>query len=489
MSSVQRSILFSAFDRYASLLLFVVVTAVLARLLSPSEFGIYAVANAIISVISACFQEFAGASYLVQKRELTRANVQTTFTITMVISAAAAMALFALAQPLSHLFEMPSLKRGIEVSALNLLLLPFSGTISALFRREMEFGVLAICNLIAGMVVATVSVVLAVADFSYMAPIWGGVAGNAMLALMLLMWRRDFGAMRPSLLDCREIVGFGLYSGAVSVVNVFYGLAPQLFLAKILDFASVGLYSRATALTQVFDKLVTQVLSPVIMPAVVARSKAGGDLKSVYLDAVQLLSVVQWPFMIFVAVMARPIVLLWLGPTWLEIVPVVRLLCVGSLALFAACLTYPVFVTVGRVHDALISSLISLPPSLLVIFGASFLGVEAVAASAILTLPFQAAVAVYFLGRHLNFRPGEFARALLKSGIVTAIASSGVIISATLTEAESLAPVVALMSGGVAVALCWWLGLVITGHPLLHELHRAAIGLVESLQGRRARYP
>lgn len=477
MNTVQRSILFSALDRYVSLLLVFVATAVLARLLSPEEFGVYAVVNAITSIIAACFQEFAGASYLIQKRELSRASVQTTFTITLAISAATAFVLVMSAQSIARLFELDSLRRGIEISALNLLLLPFSGTTAALFRREMQFGTLAICNLAAGTAIAIVSIALATAHFSYMAPIWGGVAGNAVLAVMLLIWRRDFNAMRPSLVDCREIVGFGLYSGAVSVVNVFYGLAPQLFLARVLDFTAVGLYSRATASTQIFDKLVTQVLSPVIMPAVVARSKAGGDLKIVYLEAIQLLSVVQWPFLIFMAIMARPIILIWLGPTWLEIVPLVQLLCLGNLALFAACLTYPVFVAVGRVQDALISSLISLPPSLLVIFGASFLGVHAVAASALVTLPFQLAVALYFLGRHLGLRPGEFVCALLRSGAVTALVTAGISICAVLTEAENLTSVAGLMSAFAVALLCWWLGLVVTGHPLLQQLQYAATGL------------
>ncbi|QQO23313.1 oligosaccharide flippase family protein [Bradyrhizobium diazoefficiens] len=483
MRPVQRSILFSALDRYVGLLLVFAATAVLARLLSPEEFGIYAVVNAVTSIIAACFQEFAGASYLIQKRELSRANVQTTFTITLALSAVTAFILFMLAQPIARLFELDSVGRGIEISTLNLLLLPFSGTIAALFRREMQFGTLAICNLAAGTTIAIVSIALAMAHFSYMAPLWGGVAGNAVLAVMLLIWRRDLDAMRPSLVGCREIVGFGLYSGAVSVVNVFYGLAPQLFLARVLDFTAVGLYSRATASTQVFDKLVTQVISPVVMPAVVARNRAGGDLKAVYLEAIQLLSAVQWPFLAFMAIMARPIILIWLGPAWLEIVPLVQLLCIGNLALFAACLTYPVFVAVGRVQDALISSLISLPPSLLLIFGASFLGVHAVAASALVTLPFQAAVALHFLGRHLGLRPGEFVRTLLGSGVATALVVAGVFACSALTEAEDLTSIARLVSAFSVAVLCWWLGLMVTGHPLLQQCHYAAIGLARMAPG------
>jgi O-antigen/teichoic acid export membrane protein len=230
-------------------------------------------------------------------------------------------------------------------------------------------------------------------------------------------------------------------------------------------------------LTQIFDRLVTQVLNPVIMPAIVARRQAGEDLKAIYLEAIQLLSVAQWPFLIFVALMARPIIAIWLGPTWLDIVPLVRLLCIANMAVFAACLSYPVLVAVGSVRDALISSCISLPPSLLIILGASFCGVQAVAGSALLTLPFQAAVAIYFIGRHLRFGLKDLVRALMKSGLVTAATAFGVAVCAALTEAGLLTSLTGLALASCAAALCWWLGLLLTGHPLLYQLHQAIAGL------------
>lgn len=478
MISVQRSILFSAADRYGSVLLFLVATAVLSRLLSPAEFGVYAVVNAIAAVIAASFQEFGGGNYLIQKRELSSEDVRSAFTITFAISGAIAVLLFVLAGSLSQLFAQSSLKEGIEVSALNFLLQPFSGTISALLRRDMKFGTLAICNFASGVAVALVSIGLAIAGLSYMAPIWGGLAGNVILTLALLAGHRDFDTLRPSLLKYREIVSFGLYSSGVSVINAFYNLAPQLFLARILDFVSVGLYSRAINLTQVFDKIVTQVLNPVIMPAMVARRQAGEDLKVVYLEAIELLSAAQWPFLICVSIMARPIIAIWLGQTWLEVVPLVRLLCIANMALFAACLTYPVLVIIGSVRDALISSLISLPPSLLVILGASFFSVQAVAASAILTLPFQAAVSIYFVGRHLDLSLTDIARALMKSGFITAITAAGVAGCAALTEAGILGSSAGLVLAGGSAAVCWWMGLLLTGHRLLRQLHLAAAGFV-----------
>ena len=83
------------------------------------------------------------------------------------------------------------------------------------------------------------------------------------------------------------------------IINVFYNLAPQLILARVLDFNAVGLYGRASNITQMFDKWVIQVLNPVILPAISAHKRAGGDLKRIYLNAIELIAVVQWPFCSF----------------------------------------------------------------------------------------------------------------------------------------------------------------------------------------------
>ena len=83
-----------------------------------------------------------------------------------------------------------------------------------------------------------------------------------------------------------------------------------------LDFNAVGLYGRASNITQVFDKLVIQVLNPVILPAISAQKRAGGDLKRIYLNAIELIAVVQWPLLLFFALMADPIIWIWLGETW-----------------------------------------------------------------------------------------------------------------------------------------------------------------------------
>ena len=204
-----------------------------------------------------------------------------------------------------------------------------------------------------------------------------------------------------------------------------------------------------------------------------------------YLDAVELITVGQWPFLIFFALMAQSIILIWLGPMWSPIVPLIRMLCIASLSLFAACLTYPVLVAMGRVHDSLVSSLISLPPSLVVIFVASFFGVQAIAASALLTLPFQAIVAFYFVSRHLKISIADFVRATLKSGFVTACSTAAVLLSMAIVEFSAAGPIVGLFSASASAAAGWGLGLFITKHPLVAHIRLAASSIAVAVRSYR----
>ena len=261
MNSIHRSIFLSAVERYGSIFLFVFSTAILSRLLTPKEFGVCAVVGALTSVAAASLQEFGGANYLIQKQALSERDIRTAFTIVLCLSALLGAVVFGLRDVFARLFSEDGLRIGVAVSALNFFLSPFSMTISALLRREMSFGVLARCNLGGNLVTAVASVTLAALGYSFMAPILGAIAGKAVSLTLLIASRRDFRIFYPLFDGYRDVIRFGAYSSSVVVINVFYNFAPQLIIGRLLGFTAVGLFNRATNVTQLFDTLIVQALS------------------------------------------------------------------------------------------------------------------------------------------------------------------------------------------------------------------------------------
>jgi O-antigen/teichoic acid export membrane protein len=471
--SLHRSVFFSAIGRYGSLALQLLSIAILSRLLTPKEFGIYSAVMALMG-LAQTLREFGGANYLIQKPSLSEHCIRTAFTVTFAISCSLAGVLFALRGGAAWFFAEDGLRDGIAICALNFLLLPVSVTLSALLRREMAFDAIAFCDLGANFVTAATSVALAAMGFGFMGPVWGSVAGNTAMVLLFLGCRRDMRIFRPCLRNWRDVVGFGAYSSATIIINILYQYAPQLILGRVLGFTAVGLYGRAVNVTQIFDKLVLDVLNPVIMPAISAQTRSGADLKRIYLDAIEMITALHWSFMLFVALMADPIVAILFGWQWTEVVPLVRILALASLSLFAACLTYPVLIAVGRVRDTLVLSLISVPPSLLAVFIASFFGIEAVAAVALIALPLQAFVALCFIRRRVGFRPADLVRATCKSALVAACTILGIVPTLAANGFDLAISHLGFFTATTGASAGWCLGLLITRHPLLAELRSTA---------------
>src|SRR5690606_28490260 len=106
----------------------------------------------------------------------------------------------------------------------------------------------------------------------------------------------------PCLTNWREVLAFGGYSSATTVLNNLYGMLPQLMLGRLIGLEAAALYSRATILCQLPERAVIGAIQPVILPAFASKARQGEGLREPYLQALSLLSAVHWPVLLTLAV-------------------------------------------------------------------------------------------------------------------------------------------------------------------------------------------
>jgi O-antigen/teichoic acid export membrane protein len=294
---------------------------------------------------------------------------------------------------------------------------------------------------------------------------------------------------RPSFARWREILSFGGYASINAILNVLYQQLPQLLLGRLMTFDAVGLYSRASSLCQLGDQLVLSAVQPVVLPALAQQVRSGRALKEPYLRAITYNTALQWPFLAVLAVLADPIVRLLLGPQWSAATPIVQIIATASLFSFPAFLTYPVLVATGRIKDTLWLNLISLPPSFALIVLAAPFGVEALAASALLTMPLQVYVALRFVRASLPFSWRELVVAVRSSAMVALCAAAAPIIVTVLNGFRADLPLPAAIGAIAGAGVGWVLGLGITRHALLKELGTAARPVMDLARYRVRRVP
>lgn len=487
--SVRRSIVFSALDRYLTQALTIGTTMVMARILTPAETGLFFVANAVI-VLADNFREFGVSNYIVQERTISRAMVQCAFTVTCGLSLVMGVGFFLGADSLSSFYGEPRLKPLIEAATLSFLMIPFATPVLSLLRRDLAFRALAIINVLAAAGNAIVTIVLGLGGYGAISYMWGYVAANAIMAFAAYSFRPELWMYKPSLSGAGRLLSFGVASSSVTIITMAYEMLPRLAFGKLLGFDAVGLYSRAITICQLPDRAIVAALQPVVLPAMAGHAREGRGLKPAYLRGFELMSAVQWPMLLMMAILADPVVRVLLGSQWGAVPPLVRLISIGTMALAPAFLTYPVLVASGRIRDTVYISLISVPPSiLLVIFAAKTYGLLGVAASLLVIAPLQMLVSLLFIRRAIGLTFGELASAARSSGLPTL--------------GTVLVPCIILVwsprgfdfdwlqtTGAILGAVVGWAATLVAGnHPLGQEIAEAGRHVLAAMRLQRQALP
>ncbi len=472
-SEVRRSIIFLFADKYGTFIIGLAATLILARLLSPSDFGIFAICMAVVALLDV-FRDFGIGSYLIQEKEVTTSSMRTVFTTVTALSVLCFVLLFFGSYGIAAFYgDEGALRQVLMLLSVNFLFAPFSIISMSLLRREFAFNVLAVINISTALCNLVVAALLAALGHGVLSFGWAALAASILRIAIACIMRPCFTAFRFSFADWRKVAHFGTFSTATAIINVLHENLPQFIIGRMLGFGAVGLLGRAVTLCQLPDRLVISALNPLILPALADRNRRGFNLKPTYLLALAHVSALQWPALLGIALFAEPLVPLLFGSQWLEVVPLVRIMALASLVMFPAVMTYPTLVALGRIRDTLSMSLISLPPSIALVIAASPFGLEAVAATQFVTLPLQVFVAISFIKRRIDLSWREVALAVRASLIVTLCAMTMPVLVVALQGGLRIdMPLANLLLAVMGAAAGWGAGLFLSKHPLLDELRR-----------------
>lgn len=483
MSLVKRAVLLVSGERYLVLSITLCQTALVSRLLTPEQVGLSMLGVALVQVVDS-LRDFGTTNYIIHEPTTSQQSARTAFTVLLALSLIFAVALFASAGLWADLYGQPLLSPYLRVLSLSFLMVPFSGPLMALMRRDFQFAALMWVNVGTCLTYALVLVALAVLGFGAMSFAWAMVASAAAAVLLSLAVRPEPGVYRPSLQGWRTALAIGGCSSATTLLNRAYDLLPILLLGRFGGPDLVGLYGRAQVVSQLPDKMILGSLGAVILPMFAADRRDGRALAPSYLASIGNITGVLWPVALLLALIAHPVVLVLLGSQWVASVPIVQVLALASMLTFPAMLTYPVLLASGGLRDTLTASLIGLPPSAAILFASASGGPLAVAASQFVTVPLQAGIALWFIRRRVPFRLADFAGALRISALATlatalpplaVIALSGRGFSLTIPEG---------VLAGFGGAAAWLVAMLVLDHPVAGHVRETIRPVMTGLRAR-----
>jgi O-antigen/teichoic acid export membrane protein len=477
----------AAGEQYFRLAIQFASIASVSRLLTPSEIGVSVIGTGIVA-IALGLREFATSDFLIQRHQVTCDDIRASFTVVFLLTVLIAAGMFALAPWFGSFYGEEKLGRFLEVAAVAGLIEAISLPIRGLLRRDMAFGTLAFINTAAATATAATTIGLALAGFSFMSFAWALVAAAAVTTILSFWCRPNLSILRPSFRSWRSVLAFGGYNGVSFVINQAYEALPQLVLGRILPYSAVGLYNRAQAVSAIPNQVILASVFSVAFPALAAEVREGRDLKGPYLRALALITVFYWPAQVLLALLAYPIVALILGHQWLGAVPLLQIMAAAGLAWFPVMLTSPVLLAVGANRDRVVADLVGRSISAIVLCSAAWFGIMAMAASKLLTLPFQMVLSLWFVRRRVPFLWREvWLAGLWRSAVVTAATAAGPAGVVMLSGTGFDLPIAATAVAVLLAAAGWLASVVVARHPVLPELRKAAEAILETVVVQRLR--
>lgn len=486
MPGIRRALILTSAERYFTLVVNFLTIAIASRLLTPEEIGVSVVGTSI-AALAFSMQEFATASFLIQQHNLTREDIRGAFTVMLLLKVLISAGIAFLAPAAASIYGEKGLALYLQVVACSCLLEAISMPIVALLKRDMQFQKVAIINATGAILLATCTIAFVKLGFSYLSFAWAGLLSTSFCGMLALILRPDFWIYRPLLRRWRAMLTFGGYNGVSVLLYRLYEMLPYVILGRILALDAAAVYNRALMICQVPDKIILGGTVSVILPALAQEVHAGRDLRSPYLRSIEYITGLQWPALLFLAVMAEPVVQIILGAQWHATIPLVQIIAVSSLFSFSAVLNYPVLVALNAMRDASKRALIVWPLSALTITAAAFMGLEAVAWSFLIIMPLQACVSFAFIRRHLAITWSDLLSALRKSAIVAGSSVLGAAATLPLNDVHQIQhPMLLALFAGIFSGIGWLLGVWLTRHPILGELVSLA-GVIRLIRAPRVR--
>lgn len=351
---------------------------VISWLLTPRELGIFGIGIAIATILNA-LSSFGVANFLIRERELDETTLATCFTVNAIMSVIVATAMALAAWQGAGLFSDPGIGEVMRWLALVPLLAVFEMLPLTLLSREMRFGPLSLLQLGKNAVNTTVMVACGFADFGYLSPAFGAVAGAAFGALAFSLYAREHVRLRASLRGARRIVAFTGQIVMAGGLPIITARLAELLIAQWLGLAMLGLYTRASGLAAMVWEGAYGLSTRVIYVQMAADLRDRGSMRDTFLRATNLLTAVMWPAMLGMAVLAGPIMYYLYGPQWIGAALPLAILMAGQCIAIAFAMSWELCVLTGRTAwQARVE------------MGRALAGLAALAAGALISLPLAA---------------------------------------------------------------------------------------------------
>ena len=296
------------------------VLIVLARLLTPQDFGLVGAAMVIVS-FSEIFSQLGVGPAIVQRSQLKKTHLCVAFFISIISGLILAGLVFILAPYIASFFRMEKLVLILKIFSMVFVIKGFSAVSEALLQRELKFKWLATVQVISyALGFGVVGVTMGFMEYGVWALVAAYLTQEFVKSSTILISKPHSKRPMFDVIALKELMYFGSGFTIARISNQLALQGDNLVVGRWLGESALGVYSRAYQMMTMPATLFGQVLDKVLFPVMAKVQDDLGRLTSVYKRGVALIALITAPISAIMFILAPEITLLLLGPQWDEAV-------------------------------------------------------------------------------------------------------------------------------------------------------------------------
>jgi O-antigen/teichoic acid export membrane protein len=324
-----------------------VIGIILARLLFPEQFGLIGMLLIFMAVAQTFLDSGFGAA-LIQKKEATQKDICSIFYFNILVGVAAAGLLCLVAPWIAAFYNQPILTSLTRGMSLVIIINSFGLIQSTILSKQIDFKTQTKVSLISSILSGVIGVTMAATGFG----VWSLVVQQISSAFFrtVLLWLLN--TWRPALIfslkSLKEMFSFGSKLLASGLLNQIFENIYLLVIGRLFSATDLGLFTRAKTFGDLPSHTLSGMIGRVTFPVFSTIQDDPIRLKRGLKKALTTLVLVNFPMMIGLAVIARPLVLVLLTEKWAECIPYLQLLCIVGLLFPLHLMNLNVLQALGR---------------------------------------------------------------------------------------------------------------------------------------------
>lgn len=441
----------SAIGRFSTQGISFVIGLILARLLSPADYGVTGMVG-IFFAIAGTFIDSGFGSALIRKKDCTDVDYSTAFYFNAVVGLICCILLSLAAPFIADFFNTPILADIVVVMSINMFISSLSIVQGARLTAAIDFKTQAKISLITTVFSGIVGITMAYNGFGVWSLVWQGVFANILRTILLIIFTKWYPKWLFSTESFKYLFNFGSKILTASLLHTVYANLSTMFIGKYYTAKDLGYYARGESMASLPSTNITGILGSVTYPVLSKIQDDDKHLINVYRKYIAITSMVIFFGMFLLAALAKPLILTLLTDKWLPSVIFLQVFCFALMFDHLCQLNLNILYVKGRSDLVLRLEIIKKTISISILVAAIPFGVLAICLSRAIYTQIAVIINTYYTGK--LFGLGYFAqvRDFIKYLLFSVIS----VVPAYLMTYTTLNPIITLVVGGLSACLIYW---------------------------------